>query len=152
MEVASTSTSGVNLTVRSGGTEAIGRGLHALERRGENPKPALGEIGAMLLTSTQKRFEDERDPGGRAWEPLRHRSGPILRLSGRLYQSLTYAVGSNQVEVGTNTIYARIHQMGGKAGRGLKVTIPAREYLGLDAADERESLAIVNDYLLGDLR
>lgn len=151
MDVASTSISGVNLTVRSGGTEAISRALHALERRGENLKPALSEIGAMLVTSTQTRFEAERDPGGRAWEPLRHRSGPILRLSGRLYKSLTYAVGTRQVEVGTNVPYARIHQLGGKAGRGLKVTIPARAYLGLDDADERGSLAIVNDYLLGDL-
>lgn len=34
--------------------------------------------------------------------------------------------------------YAAIHQLGGKAGRGHKVTIPVRPYLALDRGTEME--------------
>lgn len=143
-------TGGVNFTVKVENAQAIGRALVGLQLRMRDLRPVLREIGASLLTSTQRRFEDEQAPSGAPWAPIL-RSGAILRDSGRLYQSLTYAVGQSQVEVGTNVVYARIHQLGGKAGRGRKVTIKPRPYLGLDDADRRELLEIVNDYVRGAL-
>lgn len=137
---------GVNFTIRLDNGAAIGRALVAMQLRMRDLRPALAEIGASLLTSTQRRFEDEQGPDGKGWE-ANQRGGAILRDSGRLYQSLTYLVGDRQVEVGTNAIYARIHQLGGQTGRGHQVELPARPFLGLDAEDETEALAIINDYL-----
>lgn len=139
-------TDGVNFTVKVQDGEAIGRALVGLQLRMRDLRPVLRGIGASLLTSTQRRFEDEQGPSGAAWDATL-RGGSILRDSGRLYQSLTFAVGQAQVEVGTNVAYARIHQMGGQAGRGRKVTIAPRPYLGLDDADRRELLDIVNDHM-----
>ena len=75
---------------------------------------------------------------------LRGRPG-LNRISGNLAQSLTYRVGRNFAEVGTNLPYAAIHEFGGtikpKNGKYLKfqingkwifakqVTIPKRPYL-----------------------
>lgn len=137
---------GVNFTVKVDKAEDIGRAMLRLQLHMRDMRPMLKEIGASLLTSTQRRFEDEQGPDGTPW-PSTQRGGHILRESGRLYQSLTYAVGAGQVEVGTNTVYARIHQLGGRAGRGRKVTIKPRPFLGLDTEDRREVMDIVNDYI-----
>jgi phage virion morphogenesis protein len=51
------------------------------------------------------------------------------------------------VVLGVNKVYAAIHHFGGPAGRGRKVTIPPRPYLGLSEADREEIRAILNDYL-----
>jgi len=47
----------------------------------------------------------------------------------RLQNSVTARPEADRVIVGTNVIYARIHQLGGMAGRNKKVKIPARPYL-----------------------
>lgn len=119
-----------------------------------NLQPVFDEIGSMLLASTEQRFEDETGPDGKAWEPhspatvlQRGAGAPILRDQGHLYQSLTYHASRLQAEVGTNRAYARIHQLGGEAGRGRQVTIPARPYLGISDEDRTEIGAILNDHL-----
>jgi phage gpG-like protein len=52
---------------------------------------------------------------GRASLPARPRSGfdRMLRLTNRLYQSISYNVLPDGVEWGSNVVYARIHQLGG---------------------------------------
>jgi len=47
----------------------------------------------------------------------------------RLQNSVTARAETDKVTVGTNLVYARIHQLGGMAGRNKKVKIPARPYL-----------------------
>ena len=41
----------------------------------------------------------------------------------------------DRAEIGTDMIYAAIHQFGGLAGRGHVVEIPARPYLGVRDED-----------------
>lgn len=48
--------------------------------------------------------------------------------------SLGYSVAGQTLTVGSSALYAAIHQLGGKAGRGHKVTIPARPFLPATAA------------------
>jgi len=55
--------------------------------------------------------------------------------TGRLMNSITYKAHSDKVEIGTNVVYGAIHQLGGKAGRGRKVDIPARPYLMVQDGD-----------------
>lgn len=131
----------------------------AIVRRVAKLDPALDEIGSFLVTETQQRFEGEEDADGRKWVPLSEltlakrsaKTPKILRERGDLYDSITHAVLSLRgVQVGTNRRYARIHQLGGKAGRGHKVTIPARPYLGISAAGEKEVEQILADHVGGD--
>ncbi|POZ60820.1 phage virion morphogenesis protein [Chromobacterium alticapitis] len=54
----------------------------------------------------------------------------ILQDSGKLAASVHSRYGDDYALIGAGGIpYARIHQLGGKAGKGRKVSIPARPYL-----------------------
>ena len=56
--------------------------------------------------------------------------GKILQVSsGGLAADISTEVGSTFVRVGSGKEYAAIHQLGGEAGRGRKVHIPARPFL-----------------------
>jgi len=147
--------SGVALHVDLRGAEAIKDRFNSLILRLGDLTPAMDEIGSMLITSTLDRFEKGRAPDGTAWEPSRRaieEDGQTLIDSGRLRASITSKAGRREVEVGTNVIYAAIHQLGGNAGRGRKTRLPARPYLGLSSDDEKEIDAILGDYLTGALR
>lgn len=129
--------------------------LSMLAMRVANPDPALDEIGAMLVTETQHRFEEEKDPDGHKWDRLaaatiavRGSGAKILRHRANLYDSVTHAVDSRvDVRVGTNKKYARIHQFGGPAGLGHSVEIPARPYLGISDEGAKEVEAILRDHI-----
>jgi len=118
----------------------------------------LPDIGEELLQSTDERFRQEEAPDGTPWAPLspvtlaqKKRDTPnILKeegLRGGLRGSINYQVRGNQLSLGSPMPYARIHQLGGKAGRNRKVTIPSRPYLGVSEDDEAEIRDIVADYL-----
>jgi len=75
--------------------------------------------------------------------------GQTLVDSGRLRDSITHAVEPGRAVIGSNLVYAAIHQLGGEAGRNRSVTLPARPYLGISPADEIEIGAILDDHLSG---
>lgn len=144
---------GVTIVVRVE-DEGFREALTRLIERTANLRPVFDEIGSSLLASTEARFEAETGPDGTAWAAHSTatllRRGPLarkLRDRNHLYQSLTYSSGRLQTAVGTNRVYARIHQKGGQAGRGRKVTIPARPFLGINAEDRRMIGDILNDHL-----
>ena len=62
----------------------------------------------------------------------------ILQNTGLLATSIVSHTNESakSVSVGSNVRYARIHQFGGKAGCGHKVTIPARPFLPINERDE----------------
>ncbi len=109
------------------------------------------DLGEALLTGTMQRWKEEKDPTGKHWvghDPdvkAKDRSKQILVETRTLQNSITYKAESDKVVVGTNVVYARIHQYGGFAGRGRKVKIPARPYLGISQDDLEEMQAIVED-------
>jgi phage virion morphogenesis protein len=77
--------------------------------------------------------------------------------SGELRRQFTLAASASSVTVGNTLQYAAIHQFGGKAGRGHKVTIPARPFLpvrqdGTLYPDEQATvLAALNHFLMEGL-
>jgi phage virion morphogenesis protein len=85
----------------------------------------MRSIGQTLVAATDLAFRSQKDPWGQAWKPLaastlRGRrkgkgsgSDKILRDTGRLSNSITYRAERASVQVGTNVIYAAIHQFGG---------------------------------------
>jgi phage virion morphogenesis protein len=55
------------------------------------------------------------------------------------------------VDVGTDIVYAAIHQFGGETGRGNKTIIPARPFLGVREEDWAEIESMLVNELFGDL-
>jgi phage virion morphogenesis protein len=150
--------------------------LMALIALGMNPAPALRDIAAYGESSTRERFRLQISPEGNRWKPLktelfeggffgkkhlrkdgRIRKSAINRALGRkiltrdghLGDSITAKSSSQYAEWGTNRIYAAIHQFGGKAGRGRKVTIPARPYLGVNDENAADILNLLADRIEG---
>ena len=159
--------SGVDIRYDIRGLGRASRAFNAMLARGEDTLPLMDEIGSMLVTSTQERFEEGRGPDGEPWEPTK-RGGQILVDSGRLRDSYIHQPSARQVRVGSNLIYAGVHHYGAtiepKNAKALafnigshlvfarKVTIPARPALGVDADDEREIVDITEDFYTEALR
>jgi len=97
---------------------------------GLNPTPILDVMGGRLQNKVRLCFRQGRDPYGKQWAPITHRQGQPLRDTGRLNRSITSQVNSNGtehvLEIGTNTVYARLHQFG---GQGKKASVPAFQRL-----------------------
>ena len=69
-------------------------------------------MGAEAVAQVQLGFRESRDPYGRAWPPLKLRSGKPLLDTGRLRSSFSYRARPRGFEVGTNFIGAPVHQYG----------------------------------------
>jgi|GEM_PF-1180322 len=106
----------------------------------------MAAIAAELLAQTERNFRTEAQGGGDKWPALapatqkqRARKGhgaahPMLKgRQPHLIRSLVAGFSEEQASLGTHTVYAAIHQLGGKAGKGHQVTIPPRPYLPLKA-------------------
>lgn len=111
---------GSKITLTDTASAAIAGTLRAARHPGE----LLASFAALMLASTQRRFERQTGPDGIAWKPLakrtmnarigrRRRGGSnILRVTARLYGSITTASDETSAEVGTNLVTAGPHQFG----------------------------------------
>ena len=112
-------------------------------------------IPAELMAASNRAFQRETSPEGILWQarsPLYIRQLARKKLAGRKLLSITSHLRKSRqtfrtdttAGIGTNLRYARIHQLGGGAGRGHRVQIPARPYLGLDdyASSKIQLLAV----------
>lgn len=160
--------SGVSLRISITDREAEAA-LARLAAFGRDPGPALKVIGQDLITSTQERIRDQVSPDGAAWPALRpdyaavKRGSGMLVESGRLIGSLTRRVDGPQLLVGTNVLYAAIHQFGGvirpKSGSRLRfrigrrevfarqVTVPARPFLGISPQDREDMIETIEAHI-----
>lgn len=163
----------LSINVRVDDREVV-TALKRLARKVGTLKPALDEIGSRLEASTDLRFETETDPAGVPWvRSLRAKeeNGQTLTDSGRLRQSITRRVRDRELMVGTNVVYAAIHQFGGRTkartirprtkkalswpGAAHPVAkvehpgsdMPTRAFLGVDAGDRRAILRILARHL-----
>jgi phage virion morphogenesis protein len=126
------------------------------------------EIGEALVSSVRTRFRKETGPDGRKW-PKSHRAetdqGQTLTDTARLKNSISARAQADGVEVGTNLIYAGVHQgddgkdvkitakrskflrfrAGGSWAMKKSVTIPARPFIGISQDDLKEIQEILND-------
>lgn len=98
---------------------------------GDDLAELMDPIGSALRDNVIDRFETGRAPDGTAWPKSRRatqQGGKTLVDSARLRNSMTYEAGAGEVTVGTNVIYAAIHQFGGvikaKTAKGLSFTVP----------------------------
>jgi phage virion morphogenesis protein len=159
----------IALELRLDGADETSRRFGRLARALADTTPVMQNVGRGLVDNTRERVRAGRDPTGKAFRPLNpgyaatKRGAGILRATGALMGSLTVRAWTAGVEVGTSSIYGRIHQYGGtivpKAGARLvftlgkrmifatQVTIPARPYLGIDAADRTMILDTIDEAL-----
>jgi phage gpG-like protein len=78
---------------------------------------------------------------------------PLIGDSQQLRQQIKALASSSDVSVTSSMAYSAIQQFGGKAGRGLKVTIPARPFLPVHAdgtlypEEQALIMAALNDWL-----
>lgn len=133
----------------------------------EDMTPAMNAIGAAVQTHVDLSFRNEEDPYGQPWEPLsvvtldrrRGDSAQILRDTGVLANSITYAADKGSVEIGTNIDYATTHQFGavqgefGSTANGAPIPwgdIPERPFIpleGLPSDLEDEILDITTRFI-----
>ncbi len=131
------------------------KNLTGIQNRMQRMQHFYEGAGETMINSVMKNFEEQGRPT--RWKPLaaatlvggagyggqrfshagsatkgyqRHLQGKmILQSSGRLKNSYKKEATSAHALVGSNLIYAAIHQFSGMAGRGRKVFIPARPSL-----------------------
>jgi phage gpG-like protein len=145
----------ISIEVKADGLEVIAKQLAALAQ--VRRQMILDKLGALTVTQVKRRLTTEKTaPDGTAW-PANQEGTSILVRSGMLRDSMHHIVeGSDSVRSGSNLVYARIHQLGGKIvplnGRVLvfylggsltpvmvkSVTMPARRYLGYSAGNQRQ--------------
>lgn len=91
--------------------------------------PAMRSLARVLKQGAQLRFRSGQGPDGHAWKKSRRAAeegGQTLSLTRRLRNSITTAATPTSASVGTNVIYAAIHQFGGviRARKGPFLAIP----------------------------
>lgn len=94
--------------------------LDSLARAGGNLRPVMHDIAEVLASETEANFAAQGRP---RWTALknpseRRQGGQILQDSGQLAASITTEVSDTEAVIGTNKVYAAIHQFGGKIERG----------------------------------
>jgi phage virion morphogenesis protein len=144
-------------------TDTITSGLAELKKRGTDMLPVMATIGEALVGNIQENFEQEGRyssvgdwrGGSVKWRGLapstvkkRGTAHPILQASADMFSTIGKEASSTGVAVGVGKLYAAIHNFGGKAGRGRKVTIPARPFMTVSDENIKEIQSRIGDYLL----
>lgn len=167
--------------------------ISALERAARavtDMTPLMQELGEMLVESTKARFPEGVSPDGTRWAPkspatidaYRRREAkgknstldfrPLFGPSRMLSSQIHYEATANQVEVGSNMIYAAVMQLGAAQGEfGARTgrtrptekrpksqdyffpipwgDIPARPFIGLSGTDRSNIAEAVDEWLQG---
>ncbi len=109
----------MQITIHADNAE-VNKALADLSARLRNLRPVMKEIGEVVRTSVERNFA----AGGRPkWDEsarVKREGGQTLSLTGRLRRSFArpgaVQAGNDRVAIGTNVVYAAIHQLGGKIG------------------------------------
>jgi phage virion morphogenesis protein len=95
--------------------------LSGLASRVRNMTPIMKEIGEIVRTSVERNFAETGRP--EKWpesQRVKRGGGQTLSRTGRLRRSFTVKASKDRVEVGTNVVYAAIHQFGGTITQGAR--------------------------------
>jgi phage virion morphogenesis protein len=78
--------------------------------------PLMRQISEKMKNAVDQNFDTEGSRIGPKWKPSQRaikQGGKTLQDTGRLAASIVPAFDSHSAEVGTNVVYAAIHQFGG---------------------------------------
>lgn len=137
--------SGVSVRIDLSGLSKLNNIAENLGRKLKDRRALNLALATTLRECTRKRFETKKTPEGKEW------TSPLVK-SGDLRNKLLIDATEQIAKVGSNLVYAAIHQFGGiiraKKGKALrftigdetiyrpKVTIKANPYLGISEKDE----------------
>lgn len=133
----------------------VEKALLEIAQKISNLRPLMKNVAGIMADSTEENFKVEGRP---KWKDLSektksarkktgHYPGQILQVSGQLAMSITTQYDNESAVIGSNKVYAAIHQLGGQAGKNKKTIISARPYLKLTDDDFDEIISIVEKYL-----
>ncbi|HFC8457348.1 TPA: phage virion morphogenesis protein [Neisseria subflava] len=131
------------IEVRIDNISEIQNQLKRLEDGVENRYLLMRRLSETMHTAVKLNFCYAGRP---KWLGLKYRAGKPLTDTGRLKDSFSTMYDNDTALVGTNIIYAAIHNFGGQAGRNRKVRIPQREFLTLTDDDKQALMDDVQDY------
>lgn len=119
--------------------------LLELAERAKNTKPVMRQIAHVMRNYTDEKFETEGRYQGKKWEDwkpsykkkrtkMKRGEGKILTLEGELREKIEDKVKNDSVEVGTNQVYAAIHNFGGdvKKRNGGTFDMPKRQFMAFE--------------------
>ncbi len=151
--------------------QAINRALVGLAAASLDMTEPMDAIGRVLVNGAVERIGTTNvTPQGEAWEPsqrAKEKGGKTLHDSGALMRSINAWAAPDHVVVGTNVLYAAVHQFGAttgslgawvgtdKNGRDMTVLSPwgdilARPYLGISDDEETSIIELLRDHY-GDI-
>ncbi|MBD1918898.1 MULTISPECIES: phage virion morphogenesis protein [Cyanophyceae] len=130
------------------------RAADNLVARLQNLNAPLAKTGALLENKAKKRFQSQKDPGGKPWAPLKPatvaekkrlgKASSILTRDALLSASIAFNVSGNEVRVKPSEEYGIFHQTGSKKA------LPARPFMGFEADDPDKIGQIFRDHLEGN--
>lgn len=125
--------------------------LARMRSRLVHPEKLMKGIAVELLSITERNFAAESSDGEK-WQELSLKTiaartkegqwpGQKLQISdGGLASSVRPFSSAAEAVIVASKVYAAIQQLGGQAGRGKKVTIPARPYLPMKRSGDNFEL------------
>lgn len=133
----------------------VEKALLEIAQKTSNLRPLMKNIAGIMADSTEENFKEEGRP---KWKDLSektktarrktgHYPGQILQVSGQLAMSITTQYDNESAVIGSNKVYAAIHQLGGLAGKNKSVTIPARPYLVITDDNFEDVLSQTQKYI-----
>jgi len=151
----------------NGDIRTLQRKMRALTEL-EDLKGVMKSLGEGVRTGTKERFKEEKSPDDKKWKKsIRavESSGKTLTQTAKLRNSIRVRANNTGFAVGTNLIYAATHQFGDKrtiraknakalrfmiggnwvSKKSVRVTIPARPFLGLSEGDIKELAGGIED-------
>jgi len=109
-------------------------------------------------TQTSDGFQQQRDPYGKAWQPLKHRRGMILQDTGRMAAAVATSATSFGFRIDIPVKYAAPHQYGARAHARRGGAIPQNrrgQFMSKRRAGEtrgrRQKVAIFSAYTHGGI-
>lgn len=111
-----------SIQVEIDGLASVREALQRLVDQSRDLTPLMANVAKTLASETSANFAAQGRP---SWVPLLESTkaaraakgkgdGKMLQVTGRLASSITSAHTNNTAQVGTNVIYAAIHQFGGQ--------------------------------------
>ena len=113
----------MRLSLKTKGTRELARKIRKVADKADDELLQSYKQAALLVVREAKQQTDIQFYGaGRPWK----KTGTLKRS---IKEDVRREGTGVRAVVGSGLIYARIHEYGGKAGRGHAVTIPMRQYL-----------------------
>jgi phage virion morphogenesis protein len=111
-----------SIQVEIDGLASVQAALQRMVDQSQDLSPLMASVAQTLAAETESNFKAQGRP---SWVPLLESTkasrtakgtwpGTMLQVTGRLAASITTAHSSDTAQVGTNVIYAAIHQFGGQ--------------------------------------